>query len=214
MDIQNRLIDTGRLLETQGLATLGPGKGSCSARDLDTGKIYVTPSGKSFSTVTCDELVEVALDGEVLKGTKPSVDLIFHRAIYAARPEIGAVIHLHCPYATAFAILGQAIPVAMQAIANTVGTAIPVAKFALPGTPELGQNIVQAMQGKTNAVLMANHGLVVCAPTPEECISIASTVETAAHATFVARCMGEPVILTQEQIDGARGFYADKFFKK
>ncbi len=211
-ELKKRLLATGRELERLGLSTVGPAKGSCSVRDRHTNRVYITPSGKSYRDVGEEELVVTDLDGQLLEGSKPSVDLIFHRAIYRARPETGAVIHLHTPYATAFAILRQEIPVCMQALANTVGDAIPIAGFALPGTDELGANIVAAMKGRINAVLMANHGMVVAAPTPEEALSIAATVELAAQATIAARSIDVPTALTQEEIDGARGFYAKRFF--
>lgn len=214
MNIKERLIDIGRKMEESGLATFGPGKGSCSVRDFETGSVYITPSGKSYATVKPDQLVEVNLQGEILQGYKPSADLIFHLEIYRSRPEIGSVIHLHTPYATAFAIIQKPIPVAMQAIANTIGGPIPVSKFALPGTEALGKNIVEAMDGHINAVLLANHGLVTCASNLEECLSIASTVELAAQVTFIASQMGDLVILTEDQVKDARKFYADRFFKK
>lgn len=157
-------------------------------------------------------LIVTDMDGTVLEGEKPSVDLIFHRAIYRARPEIGAVVHLHSPYATTFAVLRREIPVYMQALANMIGGPVPVSEFALPGTEALGENIVKAMRGKTNAVLMANHGVAVCAKTPEEALSIAGTVELAAQVAQQAMAVGSPVLLTSEEIEGARSFYAKKFF--
>lgn len=210
--MKKRLLKLGNELERLGLSTIGPGKGSCSVRDPMSGVLYVTPSGKAYHDVTEEMLVITDMEGNILKGAKPSVDLIFHRAIYRARPEIGAVVHLHTPYATAFAILRQEIPVYMQAIANTIGETIPVAQFALPGTDALGDNIIKAMDGRINAVLMANHGIVVAAPTPEECLTIASTVESAAQVTAIALALGTPTALTENEINGARGFYAKRFF--
>lgn len=99
----------------------------------------------------------------------------------------------------------------MQVLANTVGGSIPVAEFALPGTNELANNIVNTMNGKINAVLMANHGLVVCEKTIEKAAILASTVEDAAKSSAIALMIGKPIELTQEQIDGALNFYTKNF---
>lgn len=206
-----RLISAAMSLERLGLSKIGPGKGSFSARDDKSGNILITPSAKPYSSVSPDELVIVDSNGNSINEKKPSVDLIFHRAIYNNREDINAVAHLHSPYATAYALLHKEIPVYMQVLANIIGSAVPVSDFALPGTQELGENIVRAMAGSKNAVLMANHGLVVCAATPEECAIIASTVEDAAQATAFAQLLGSPVELSQEQILGARGFYKKNF---
>jgi len=211
LELMKRLLAAANTLADLGLATLGPAKGSISARDVDTGRVFVTPSGKNYREVTPETIVELAPDGIPTTPHKPSVDSIFHLAIYAARPEIGCVVHLHSPFSTTFAVCHAEIPVYMQAVANTVGCSVPVAEFALPGTKELGENIVKAMDGWKNAVLMANHGLVACAPTPEEAVIIASTVEVSAQVAYQSIVLGNPVALTQAEIDGARGFYARQF---
>ena len=205
------MIASAKDLERLGLAKIGPGKGSFSARDPETGYYYVTPSGKKYSSLVEEDIVVIDTDGNVVLGDKASVDFIFHKAIYDARPEINSVIHLHSPYATAFALNHLEIPVYMQVLANTVGSCIPVAEFALPGTNELANNIVNTMNGKINAILMANHGLVVCEKTIEKAAILASTVEDAAKSSAIALMIGKPIELTQEQIDGALNFYTKNF---
>jgi L-fuculose-phosphate aldolase len=211
--LKQRLLQVAQSLERLGLATVGPAKGSCSARDFETGAIYITPSGQNYSALGPEMLASVDAGGRAGTGGKPSVDLPFHLAIYKARPEIGAVMHLHTPYASAFAVLRREIPVYLQSQANVVGGPVPVAEFALPGTAELAANIVSAM-GRGNAALMASHGVVACGRTPEECLTVVATVETAAQVTLLSSLIGKPVPLTPEQIEGARGFYADSFLKK
>jgi L-fuculose-phosphate aldolase len=210
-DLRQRLLQVAQSLERLGLATVGPAKGSCSARDFETGTIYLTPSGQAYSELQPDMLATVDAQGRANAGSKPSVDLPFHLAIYKIRPDVGAVMHLHTPYASAFAVIRQEIPVYLQSLANVVGGPVPVAEFALPGTAELAANIVSVL-GQGKAALMANHGVVTCGRTPEECLTVIATVETAAQVTLLSGLIGKPVRLTPEQIDGARGFYANRFF--
>ena len=209
--LKKRLIESAKELDRLGLSKIGPGKGSFSVRDVETGEFYITPSGKKYTDLNENDIVVLDKDGKPLSNGKPSVDFIFHKAIYDDRPEINAVIHLHSPYATCFALLHQEIPVYMQVLANTIGGSIPVSEFALPGTKELGENIVKAMCKTKNAVLLANHGLVLCEKTPEKATVLASTVEDAAQASALALMIGKPIQLTEEQIQGALNFYTNNF---
>lgn len=210
-DLKKRLIESARELDRLGLSKIGPGKGSFSVRNPETGEFYITPSGKKYTEITENDVVVLDKDGNPLTGGKASVDFIFHKAIYDDRPEINAVIHLHSPYATCFALLNREIPVYMQVLANTIGGSIPVSEFALPGTKQLGENIVKAMNKTKNAVIMANHGLVLCEKTPEKATVLASTVEDAAQASALALIIGKPVQLSDEQIQGALNFYKNNF---
>lgn len=172
------------------LSSFGPGKGSLSARDLDTGKAIVTPSGMKFSSLTPDDLVITDIDGNVFSGArKPSLDLIFHLAVYRARPDVGGILHTHSPYATALSVLRLPVRVLILAMALMVGGDVEVAPFAFPGTPELGENIVQAL-GPRNAVLMEQHGVLAVGKDISRALSVAGTVENVAQIQCIAATQG------------------------
>ena len=184
------LLQTASEFEASPLSSFGPGKGSLSARDLDSGKVVVTPSGMKFSSLTPEDLVITDVNGQILSGTrKPSLDLIFHLAVYRARPDVGGILHTHSPYATALSVLRLPVRVLILAMALMVGGDVEVAPFAFPGTPELGENIVQAL-GPRNAVLMEQHGVLAVGKDISRALSVAGTVENVAQVQCIAASQG------------------------
>jgi L-fuculose-phosphate aldolase len=112
-------------------------EGNASARAGDL--IAVSPSGLPYETLRPDDVCLVTLEGERVEGPEPSVELPMHLAVYAARPDVGAVVHTHSPRATA----SPPCPVAV----------------GVSGSVELGDAVVAAA-GSGNAVVMREHGPV------------------------------------------------------
>ena len=87
--------------------------GNVSARDPETGLVAIKPSGVRYEHLRPEQMVVVDLDGKIVEGDlKPSSDTASHLYIYRHRPDVGGVVHTHSRYATAFAAVGQPIPVA------------------------------------------------------------------------------------------------------
>src|SRR5215831_21183729 len=85
--------------------------GNVSVRPPGASWCLVTPSGVDYLTMQSDDLVKVDLEGQPLEsGLKPSVDTPIHVAVYRARPEVGALMHTHSPYAAAFSTLHREVP--------------------------------------------------------------------------------------------------------
>jgi L-fuculose-phosphate aldolase len=112
-------------------------EGNASARAGEL--IAVSPSGLPYATLRPEDVCLVTLAGELVEGPKPSVELPMHLAVYAARPDVGAVVHTHSPRATA-------------------KPPAPLAEGA-SGTPELGAAVLAAA-GDGHVVVMRDHGPV------------------------------------------------------
>jgi len=125
--------------------------------------VAVTPSGVRYDGLT-PELVGVhRLDGTPVEAPlAPTSELPLHLAIYAARPEAGAVVHTHSPAATALSALADEVPSVHYYVAM-FGGPVPVARYATYGTGELARNAVDALRDRT-ACLLSNHGAVVVGP--------------------------------------------------
>ncbi len=176
--------------ENSPLTSYGPGKGSISARDFESGKILITPSGIRFSTLKPSHLLILDLDGSVLEGNlKPSLDAIFHIAVYKARPDVGGIVHTHSPYATSFACSGKPVLPLIMSMVITVGGSADVAPFAFPGTQELGENVVKGL-GKKNATLMEQHGVLAVGKDLSRALSVASTLENIAQIQHLCELRG------------------------
>lgn len=121
----------------------------------------------------------------------PSKEAPLHRAAYELRPGTGAVVHLHSPYATAIACLGAdehghaQLPALTPYRAMRLGD-VPLVPYAPPGSAALAEGVA-AVIARHPAVLLANHGSVVAAPTLEAAIDLAEELESAAQLTLLLR---------------------------
>jgi L-ribulose-5-phosphate 4-epimerase len=166
--------------------------GNVSARDLESGLVVIKPSGMPYDELRPDDHVVVNLEGDVIEGDlKPSSDTASHLYIYRHRPDVNGVVHTHSTYATAFAALGEPIPVCLTAIADEFGGAIPCAGFALIGGEEIGRQVVDHIGGSP-AVLLKNHGVFTVGPDARAALKAAVMVEDVARTVFAARQMGQP----------------------
>jgi L-ribulose-5-phosphate 4-epimerase len=186
--------------------------GNLSARVGDSDRVVVTPSGMEYETLNVDDLVVVRLDtGEVVEGSlRPTSELHMHLAILRARPDVRGVMHTHSVYASACAAAHCPIPPLVEDMAQVVGGSVSVARYALPGTEELGQQAVQAL-GDKGAVLLANHGVVGVGETIAEAFRVCLIVEKAAKIYALSKLVGHPVILSQEDVDYLRHAYKTSY---
>jgi L-ribulose-5-phosphate 4-epimerase len=166
--------------------------GNASMRDTETGYVAIKPSGVKFEDLTSENMVVVDLHGNVIEGDKkPSSDTASHLYIYRHRPGINGVIHTHSNYATAFAALGQSIPVYLTAQCDEIGGPIPCGGFATVGGEEIGQAALDAI-GDSPVVLLKNHGVFAIGPNGEEALKAAIMVEDIARTVWLAKTIGEP----------------------
>ncbi len=188
----------GRKLETSGLTAGTGGNVSCIARDR--GMVAITPSGVPYEEVGPADVVVVDLEGRVVEGgLPPSSELAFHRAVYAARPDVEAVVHTHSLYATAMACLRREIP-PVHYLLGFAGTRVPVAPYATYGTEALADRLVETLGADRNAALLANHGVVAVGRDLAAAFAVAEAVEFVARICLVAGSAGEPVALDEQEM--------------
>src|SRR3954465_7173156 len=141
------------------------------------------------------DLVVLDATGEVVEGTRsPSSEKLVHLACYKRFPEVGSVIHPPPVYAAMFALFRSPIPSAIDEFAVYVGGDVPVAEYAMTGTPELGENAADCLDSVGSA-LLANHGSVTISDSPAKAIHQLGVVERAAQIVWGARALGGEVDL-------------------
>ncbi len=197
--------------EAQRLDALGfmPSKsGNLSVR-TESG-FLITPAGLPYAETAPGDLVEVALDGRVVAGNRrPSSEWRLHAAVYAARPEAGAVVHTHSPFATALSCARERIPPLHYMIALAGGEDIRCSVYATFGTAELAGACVAALEGR-KAALLANHGVVAFGTTLAGARTLAMEVENLARQYLALRAAGlPPVLLTQQELAGVFAQFGD-----
>lgn len=162
----------------------------------EEGIMLITPTSVRYEIMTAEQIVEMRLDGTVLSSGKPSSEWRLHAELYKAHPEIRAVFHTHSPYGTAFAVCHKAIPAALIEAYFFLGGEVPCAKYATPGTPEVGIYAAEAL-GNKGGVLLANHGVVAVGKDLSEAYLRAEYIEDAAKIYTFAQQIGTPVELKQ-----------------
>ncbi len=164
------------------------------------GGMLVTPSGMSYDDMKPADIVFMELDGSVPpRQREPSSEWRFHRAILAARPEIGAVVHTHAMFATTLACLRREIPAFHYMVAMAGGDSIRCAPYATFGTQDLADHAVVALEGR-KACLLANHGMIAIGETLPRALALAVEVETLAAQYWRALQIGDPVILSEKEM--------------
>jgi L-ribulose-5-phosphate 4-epimerase len=130
---------------------------------------------------------------------KPSSDTASHLYIYRHRPDVNGIVHTHSPYATAFAALGQPIPVYLTGMADEFGGPIPCGGFALIGSEAIGKVVVETI-GDCPAVLLKNHGVFTVGASGVAAVKAAVMAEDVAKTTWLALQLGQPEAISPDDI--------------
>lgn len=194
--IRSQIVELGRWLYEKRFITAA--EGNISARLGD--RIFITPSGACKGLLSPEEIIETDLSGSRVAGERnPSSEAVLHLAIYRRRSDVGAVVHAHPPYATAFAVAGIALdkPV-LPEVVLTIGK-VPLVPYATPGTSEVA-NGVCTLIAEHNALLLGNHGAVTCGADLRSAYFRMETLEHFAWISTIARILGGERELTPDQV--------------
>ena len=173
------------------------GHGNLSVRTGD-GHFLLTTTGV-VRGLRADQLASVTLEGEVVEGNlgPENAEIIaMHSTVYAARPDVSAIIHTHSPAATAFALAHRPLPCRAEPLLR-FGQAepVPVVPWGPRGSEVSVRGIAQVLDKhpSTNAVLLANHGLLAFGPNPVAAARLVTAIEEAAEAEIAAALIGGAV---------------------
>ena len=189
------LIATARALQPAGL-NKGTA-GNVSVRDGDG--FLITPTGLPYDTLVPGDIPRMALDGSHAGRRQPSSEWRFHRDLYAARPDVGAVLHAHSPFAVSLACLRRDIPPFHYMIARFGGDTIRCAEYATFGSQELSTAAMAALEDRKGC-LLANHGLLVAGRDLGEALALAVELEELCEQYWRACQLGNPVLLTPAEM--------------
>ena len=178
---------------------LNRGKSGNVSTRIDAG-FLVTPTGLAYESMRPEDVVAMTQDGASRGSRLPSSEWRFHRDIYAARAEVGAIVHAHSPFATALACLGRNIPAFHYMIAVAGGSDIRCAPYATFGTQELSDGALRALEGR-KACLLANHGMIAAGGTLADALALAVEVEGLAEQYWRALQIGEPTLLSDAEME-------------
>ena len=164
----------------------------------------ITPTNTCLGRLEPARLSKLDGDFRHVSGDPPSKEVSMHRAFYTAREDAGAVVHLHSTMATAVACLPDLdsinpIPPLTPYFVMRVGRRLPVVPYYRPGNPQMEPAIHNVARG-ARALLLANHGPVVCGKTLTDAVYAAEELEEAAKL-FITLGGARARLLTQAQVD-------------
>ncbi|MFD5018676.1 aldolase [Paenibacillus odorifer] len=207
--LRSQICDIGRNLFNKDF--IAANDGNISAR-LSENEILTTPRAVSKGYLEPHMIVKVNLQGEVLEaaeGYRPSTETKMHLRIYNELPEMNGVVHAHPPYATAFAIKGEALDKMMMPESVIMIGDIPLAEYGTPSTEEIPDSVMPFL-GKKTAVLLENHGALTWGTDVMEAYLNMERLEYTAKITFITRMIDGERELPQHRIDelvALRSFY-------
>jgi ribulose-5-phosphate 4-epimerase/fuculose-1-phosphate aldolase len=200
-------IDTRRLLVSLAASLYARGysvgsAGNISVRLADG--YLITPTNSSLGRLDPARLSKLNTDFQPVSGDPPSKEVFLHRAFYTARPDAGAVVHLHSTMATAITCLPgldavNPIPPLTPYFVMRVGRRLPTVPYYRPGNPQMEPAVHNAAR-VARAVLLANHGPVVSGKTLTDAVYAAEELEEAAKLFMTLHGI-EARLLTAAQVD-------------
>jgi len=173
------IVDAGLRLHESGL--IARTWGNISYR-IDDSSFLITPSGRSYLTLTPEEIVTIKIsdlsyDGEI----KPSSEKGVHAKVYSLFPDMNFVIHTHQINASAISATGLRTFHVHEGY-STLNASVHIAEYALPGTKKLMAHVERALKlSSGQAVIMENHGALCFGKSYEEAFETAEALEYASQ---------------------------------
>ncbi len=195
LELRRSMLDIVARLEDKGFNHGSSGNVSCRLGD----GILITPTGGNSANMTPERLVRLDRRGETLGEGIPSSEWHMHLAILNAYSHVQAVIHTHADNCVALSCLARAIPAFHYMIASFGGNDVPCAPYATFGTQALADGALEALRHR-KACLLANHGMIVAGSSLSSAFELTVKLETLARQYIMAKQVGEPVILSEEEI--------------
>jgi L-fuculose-phosphate aldolase len=174
--------------------------GNLSIRD-DVGDIWITPGGTDKGVMKPSDVVRLHDGKPVDTVLKPSSEHPFHRAVYEARPDVGAVLHAHSPALVAFSVAGKAPDTKVLPQAFDACGKVGFAAYAVPGSEKLGRAIAAKFSEGCDVVVLENHGVVAVGATLLEAFQRFETLEFCARTILNAAMLGGARSLTDEMLE-------------
>lgn len=181
-----QVAETSQLLHAAGWCANHDG--NVTARDGN--RFIATPTATSKRKVTEQTLLELDARGQVQGAGKVFGEIGLHLVVYERRPDVGAVVHAHPPYATAIsASRGNPIdrPFIAEALVS-LGPKIPKIPYAQPG--DAAKAALAPWCELVDAAILANHGVIAWGKDCETALLRLELVEHLAKIAVAAAALG------------------------
>ena len=164
------------------------------------GGMLISCSGATAKNLTTDRVVKVRDDGSWEGEVKPSSEWRMHQAIYQRHDKANAVVHTHSDYCVAMACNNLPLPGFHYMVGTFGGSDVPCVPYSTFGTEQLANDAAEALTDRA-ACLLGNHGMICRGSDFGVAVAHAERLEILCKHYVLARQLGEPDLLTDEQWD-------------
>lgn len=196
---KKQVLEAARLMAEKGLVVGTSGNASMRLQE-DGGRelIAITPNARYYDLMDVDDIVVADFEGENVEGElRLSIEKLLHIGIYKARKKVNAVIHSHPTFGNIVSVAGLEIPEILDDQVTYLGGEIKLAKYAIPGTPDLVDSALEAL-GPRNGALLANHGAISVGRDMKEAFTACELLEKTAQIYVFAMLLGKIVPLPEQ----------------
>ena len=198
MQEKEQVVRYGKKLIDRRLTT-GSG-GNISVCNREKNLVAISPSGLDYYETTPEDIVILDMDGNLVEGKhRPSSESGMHLAFYKNRADVSGIVHTHSKFATAIACMGWELP-AVHYLIGMAGHRVKCTGYATYGSDELAKEALETI-GDSNAVLLANHGLIALGEDVDRAFSTAEHLEFVSEVYYLTKTLGTPNILSDENMD-------------
>ena len=195
---KEQVVRYGKKLIDRRLTT-GSG-GNISVCNREKNLVAISPSGLDYYETTPEDIVILDIDGNLVEGKhRPSSGACMHLAFYKNRADVSGIVHTHSKFATAIACMGWELP-AVHYLIGMAGHRVKCTGYATYGSDELAKKALDTI-GDSNAVLLANHGLIALGEDVDRAFSTAEHLEFVSEVYYLTKTLGTPNILSDEDMD-------------
>ncbi|MGE5261988.1 MAG: class II aldolase/adducin family protein [Acidobacteriota bacterium] len=196
-ELKSQLVTAIRLLTAEGLMDFN---GHLSYRLPGTDRVLINSRRASRAALGPADIVTMDLDGRLVEGdAEPPSERTIHTRIYAARPDVYSVAHLHPQVSTVFSIAGRPLVPVFTAGCIFPREGVPV--YDDPGlihSTQAGDAVAHAL-GAERAVLLRGHGAVTVGEDIMTCFNVSIWLEENAKKQLAASSLGNPRVLTEDE---------------
>ena len=154
-ELRRDVAIANRILERVGLSNAF---GHASAR-LPGTNTFLIPTRRSPGLAESSALLVIDTEGRVLSGEgEPNSEFWIHARVYAARPDVGGVVHAHPPACVCLTQIGQPHRVVHNQGGIFVDGVPEYGRLGLVRCAELGDRLAQVLSAG-NAIMMRGHGI-------------------------------------------------------
>lgn len=196
--LKKQICEIGKRTYDKGFVAANDG--NISVR-VSENEFLITPTGVSKGFLTPEMILKVDGKGQVIAGShKPTSEMKMHLLVYQERSDVQAVVHVHPPYATAFAIAGMPLDQAILPESVVYLGAIPVAEYGTPSTNEIPVAVKKYVSNH-QGVLLENHGALTWGNSLEHAYFLMESLEFTAKINWIAKQMNGDRELTSRHVE-------------